>query len=324
MAAIVVNEQGVRPGADVAEVEKAVALGGFLWLDIVGEDDVSRTSLLKALGFEHAEIAAMLRFRQTGRFRIARDWLRAVTWISDGEGAPTEIHVSAGRNCLVSMWSGDETPLDPIRRQFSERIAGAQGDMHYAAALLLQLLIGTLDASLEMVDARIDALRLEFDLQSSSMDYSLIARSHQRLLSFTAGFSRYSSAVRSAMVGVESLPGMSSRAAAELNDYVDLVEDFEEQLFERRRWLSDITHDFSTAVAQRQSDQISRLTIVSLIFLPLTALTGFFGMNFAWLSNRIASEQSFFVFGLLLPALGMILTVAWLARKGLMRLDLWW
>jgi hypothetical protein len=27
--------------------------------------------------------------------------------------------------------------------------------------------------------------------------------------------------------------------------------------------------------------------------------------------------------GLLLPALGMILTVVWLARRGLMRLDLW-
>ncbi len=60
-----------------------------------------------------------------------------------------------------------------------------------------------------------------------------------------------------------------------------------------------------------------------MIFLPVTALTGFFGMNFEWLNQRIASEGSFFLFGLLLPALGMILTVVWLARRGLMRLDLW-
>ncbi len=155
------------------------------------------------------------------------------------------------------------------------------------------------------------------------MDYSLITRELQRVQVFTANFSRYSSAARSAMVGVETVPNVSARAAEELNDYVDLVEDFEEQLYERRRWLSDVTHDFANAIAQRQSDQISRLTIVSMIFLPVTALTGFFGMNFQWLNNAIESEESFFIFGLALPAVGMILTVVWLARRGLMRLDLW-
>ncbi len=155
------------------------------------------------------------------------------------------------------------------------------------------------------------------------MDYSQITRSFQQLQNFAAAFSRYASAVRSSMVGIETLRGVSPRAAVELNDYVDLVEDFEEQLFERRRWLSDITHDFANAVAQRQSDQISRLTVVSLIFLPFTALTGYFGMNFTWLNDRIASEASFFVFGLVLPVLGMAVTVVWLARRGLMRLDLW-
>jgi Mg2+ and Co2+ transporter CorA len=140
---------------------------------------------------------------------------------------------------------------------------------------------------------------------------------------FAAGFTRFASAVRSATVGIETLPGITPRAAAELNDYADLVEDFEDQLYERRRWLSDITHDFANALAQRRSDQISRLTVASMIFLPRTALTGFFGMNFQWLNDRIASRSSFLTLGLALPALGMIGRVAWLARRGLMRLDLW-
>jgi len=61
-----------------------------------------------------------------------------------------------------------------------------------------------------------------------------------------------------------------------LNDYADRVEDIEEKLIERRCWLSEIIHDSATAIAQRQGEQINRLTLVSLIFLPVTVVTGFF------------------------------------------------
>ena len=121
---------------------------------------------------------------------------------------------------------------------------------------------------------------------------------------------------------MENVPGVSDRGAEELNDYVEQVEDFEQQLYERRRWMSDITHDFATAIAQRQSEQISRLTLVSMIFLPVTALTGFFGMNFGWMNRAIASRGAFFLLGVLIPALSVMLSVAWLWRKGLIRFGL--
>ena len=323
MAAIMVDERGVRPGVGVEDVEKAKTAERFFWLDIVGENDEARIAFLRAMGLDDAEAATLIRLGQTGRMRFARGRIRVVTWIADRQGALVELHLVGCDKAVATLWSGDPASLETIRQQFSERIAGVEEDMQYGAGLLLQLLIGTLDASLETVDAQIDRLRLSLDQHSSSMDYSKIRRSFQELQNFASSFSRYGSAVRSAMVGVETLPGVSSRAAAELNDYVDLVEDFEEQLYERRRWLSDITYDFANAIAQRQSDQISRLTIVSMIFLPMTALTGFFGMNFDWLNQRIASQEAFFLFGLALPALAVVLTVIWLWRRGLMRLDLW-
>ena len=116
---------------------------------------------------------------------------------------------------------------------------------------------------------------------------------------------------------------MDDLSAAELDDYVERVEDVEDQLYERRRWLSDIMHDFATELAEKQGEQINRLTLVSLIFLPVTAFTGFFGMNFDWLNRQIGSEEAFLVLGLLLPALCVGLTIAWLSRKGLMRIRLW-
>jgi Mg2+ and Co2+ transporter CorA len=180
-----------------------------------------------------------------------------------------------------------------------------------------------MDYLIESLDANLDDLQLCLDRGSDSSDFASISRRIRALQSVVASFSRYSSAVRTATVGIESLPDMDVRGAGELNDYVEQVEDVEEQLNERRRWMSDMMHNFSADIAQKQGEQINRLTLVSLIFLPVTAFTGFFGMNFDWLNRSIASGESFLFLGVLLPAFCVILTIAWLMRQGLLRFRLW-
>ncbi len=317
MTAILVSEAGQRPGAEFADVEKAVASGKIFWLDIVGESESARLAYLTKLRLAGGEIAWALRFGQTGRMHIGRERLRTVTWIAGGDGVLIEVHLIGWAKGLVTLWSGDPANLDRIRRQFADQAGGFEDNPFHAAGILLQLLLGTLDAALHSLDARIDELRLSLDNEQPSADFSLITRRLQQLQTFAAGFSRDSSAVRSATIGVEIAPGVGPRGAAELNDYVDQVEDFEEQLYERRRWMSDITHDFATAIAQRQSEQIARLTLVSMVFLPVTALTGFFGMNFDWMIKAIAGGEAFLLLGVIAPALSVVLTFAWLSRRGL-------
>ncbi len=131
-------------------------------------------------------------------------------------------------------------------------------------------------------------------------------------------FERYSSAVRSAVVGIEVVPGMDMRGAAELNDYADQVDDFEHRLHERSQLLANVMRDYTVSIAQHQSRQISRLTVVSMIFLPLTFLTGLFGMNFEWMIRNISSESAFIVLGLMLPSICAIVTSALFVRLGLL------
>ena len=66
----------------------------------------------------------------------------------------------------------------------------------------------------------------------------------------------------------------------------------------------------------RMNETIYWLTVVATIFLPLTFLTGFFGMNFGWLVGEIDTEAAFLLLGVggLIVATG--LTWAVIRKRG--------
>jgi Mg2+ and Co2+ transporter CorA len=113
---------------------------------------------------------------------------------------------------------------------------------------------------------------------------------------------------------------MDPQGAAELNDYVEQVEDTEHRLHDRSGWAWTILQNHSAAVAKRQADQINRLTLVSMIFLTLSLITGFFGTNFGWMTQIIDRADAFVLPGVIFPTLCVALTVVWLRRR---RLNCW-
>ena len=60
-----------------------------------------------------------------------------------------------------------------------------------------------------------------------------------------------------------------------------------------------------------------RLTVVATIFLPLSALTGFFGMNFNWMIDHIGSAWTFFGLGIGGLLVSYLLINLWLRHTGL-------
>lgn len=318
MVAFLVGPAGVRAGLDAAALDALLAEQEFFWLDLVDEPELSARAMLQKLGVAEEDTGWALRFGQAGRLQIGNGRLRGNVWRAEADGLLREIHLLTTPHGLVTVWRGPPESLDDLRQRFFHRAKGVDGDAPLAAALLLQLLLGTLDDLLISVDARLDEMRLTLDRGPPRLDFMAIAPHLRQLQRFSDNFSRFSSAIRSALVGVEALEGVSRRAARELNDYGEQVEDFADQLTDRRRAANDLGHDFSTRIAQAQSAQIDRLTLVSMIFLPLSAITGFFGMNFEWLSENLSGLPIFVILGLALPAFSVLATLGWLWRGGLL------
>ena len=66
----------------------------------------------------------------------------------------------------------------------------------------------------------------------------------------------------------------------------------------------------------RQATLINeRLTLVTVIFLPLTVISSFFGMNFGWMVDHIGSATSFILLGIVLPL--VVAAATWVGARTL-------
>ena len=79
-----------------------------------------------------------------------------------------------------------------------------------------------------------------------------------------------------------------------LRDVYDHTVRIAEEVDAYRDLASSSLDAYLTSISNRLGEQTRRLTVVATIFLPLTFLTGFFGMNFAVLVQHIDTPQAFF------------------------------
>jgi Mg2+ and Co2+ transporter CorA len=316
--AIVTSADGVRHVGLASTVDDVVAAERLRWIDIVTSDSAAQTWLFhELLGLDPAEQAWMQRFGQAGRMFISQHKIRAVTWLVAPGAGISEFHVLCIDKTILTFWQGDPRALDLIRSEFTARAGELEGSHHRAAAILLQFLLATLYQGVGDVDDRLEALARQAILRPSSLNLEVMTNELDRLRSELLLFERYSNAVRLAVTGIEALPDMDPHGAAELNDYADQVEDVEARMQQRQRWASEIFQRYAATLAARQGEQINRLTLVTIIFLPITFLTGFFGMNFTWMINGVSGPAAFLLLGILLPTIIVLLTVLWFKRRGL-------
>ncbi|HUL00013.1 MAG TPA: CorA family divalent cation transporter, partial [Nitrospirota bacterium] len=94
-----------------------------------------------------------------------------------------------------------------------------------------------------------------------------------------------------------------------------------------RQRATEAMESYGTSVSNKQSQVINRLTIIAAVFLPLTFLTGFLGMNFQWMIDRLQSLEAFLFFGIGLLIVMLVATLllfrsrGWLGEKQAKKLE---
>ena len=109
---------------------------------------------------------------------------------------------------------------------------------------------------------------------------------------------------------------MDDTGASFLQAYRAHVQDTVGRLGDATDGVRSAAQDYQTEIGNKQGDRINQLTIVSMIFLPVTFLTGYFGMNFQWLNNETQSFGIWLFLGLAIPILIVIQSIIALSHRG--------
>ena len=72
---------------------------------------------------------------------------------------------------------------------------------------------------------------------------------------------------------------------------------------------------YLSTVSNRLNEVMKRLTIVATIFMPLTFIVGFFGMNFAWMVRTITGFWPFFWLAVVSEVVVVIAMLIWFRRR---------
>jgi magnesium transporter len=116
-------------------------------------------------------------------------------------------------------------------------------------------------------------------------------------------------------VGDELLPFFR-----DVNDHIKLVN---EEVIGQRELLAVVLQANmavisleQTDISVRQNETMKQLTIIATVFLPLTFITGFFGMNFGWLTGHTTSLWVFLVYGVGSLLASSAFLYVWFRRAG--------
>ena len=297
----------------IAEVRRS---GGYCWIDLSLEPE-TRADLRDALGIPDHALDPLLDFSPSPPSRkFHTDADHVVFTLSaflepDSEvGAiqrlwPVEVHVLVHGEYLLTVHRENITLPADLPSYMSE----GRSEQYVVYAVLDGIVATGFDALNEA------ELTLE-GLQSISTDLGN-ARVRMATLRHTNGIL----AGMRRRLGPQR--GIFERISEEIGQVKGLGADSEryfERIYEQLNRLISAIDAASDSMAKlidlRLNETMYWLTVVATIFLPLTFVTGFFGMNFAWMVKNIDTAFAFVALGLGAPILGATLAWMLIQRRG--------
>lgn len=309
-------------GLQNANREKVEALRGggrFFWIDTsVGE--TSAGELGAALGIPTLALDALFDFRDRFRARkFASDGRHIVFPFScylesDQLGdtryrlRPVKVHLLVSREYLLTLHEEQVSLPEQLAPYTPEG-----GSEQYVVYAVLEAMIGSTFDALDEVQEKLDEVSVTGGPRGGRI----------RVERLRAMSSRLSSIRRQA--GPER--GVFERIGGEVGELEGLEEDKErfgligEQLNRLIDAIDATAGGLATQINLRQNETIYWLTVVATIFLPLTFLTGFFGMNFSWMIRHIGSELAFWLLGVGSLVVGVALILGLVVRAAPIEAD---
>jgi magnesium transporter len=286
---------------DSTVIDEEERAGRFLWIDLQDPSDAELSELQRRFAFAELAIEDTREFRQRPKLDDYADHVLLVFY-GIHEHALAEVHIYVTAAAIVTVHRGPCSPLRDAEDRLARRPPGSSEEAVYRV----------LDALTDSFFPEVRGLDDEVDqLEDAIVDG---VRDHHRktileLRRRTAALRRVIGPQRDLLAQggslIESLPGLDADEARDwFRDVYDHLLRLGDAIDSLREMLSAALDLYLSEQSTALTIHSERLTRVATIFLPLTFITGFFGMNFGWLVSHIESRWAFFGYGVGAQLLG--------------------
>jgi magnesium transporter len=284
----------------------------FFWLDLSSPSDEDVEALRRLFGFHPLALEDLSEFGQRPKLDDYGDYVFLVFFGALEDPAAKdplcEVQMFISGKCLITLHQGSMPALE-------EQLAKLQGRVLHSEQFLLYRVFDALTDSffplLSRLDDEIDELEDLVLAGPSDEQLQRLFAIKRRLVAMRKVVTPQRDLFARSIDQLAALPGLELDARDYFRDVYDHLIRISDLIDSYRDLLSGATDLYLSTVSNRQNEVMKQLAIVGTIFLPLSFVTGFFGQNFRWLTDKgIASSWSFFVLGIG----SLVVTCLWLLR----------
>jgi magnesium transporter len=310
-----VDTAGSHDDADNELVKQHLHAGEFFWLDLHGAEAGDEAMLEELFGFHPLALEDAEHFGQRPKLDEYDDFVMLVAY-----GANTdrdhlvEVHCFLSGRFLVTVHRDDCPTFEELRRRAAkEHLPPAKGALLLHS--VLDALVDSFFPELAKLDDRIDELETGVLRKPTDAQLQEIFRLKRRLITWRKVVTPQRDLLARLVTGVVTVPGMTPDMERYYRDLYDHLIRINDLVDSYRDLLTGAMDVYLSTVSNRLNEVMKRLTIVATIFMPLTWIAGFFGMNFAYMVRLIAGGPAFWALGVATQAAAVVVMLWLFGRK---------
>jgi magnesium transporter len=294
---------------------------GIAWIDVrlQGKDEADASSMLTAVGIDPNAAHQVLTQGLGTEFEMTPTTVHGVCWIDDGDGSPAvQVFFTWDQNRLVTVRSGGDTAITQIRSLVTQRQAVLTTDTSTILGVVLQLMLATVQRGLTRTMIDVGALDMEIIATDTPRKDQTERLNAQRtgFAPLALRFPMYLVNVQASLIDPGTVAGLTPAGMAQMQQFLASAQATNGLIDNLADAIRNAAQDIQAQVGTWQGNRINVLTIVTMIFLPISFLTGYFGMNFNWLDDQLNSFWMWMLLGVGLPVLLVVVSVVLLASSG--------
>jgi magnesium transporter len=318
-----IHQHASTTPASQEAIDKVLAGGDFFWIDLdlhdPGPDDDVEGLLISTFHFHPLAVSAAMRFGQRPRIDDYDDFTQIITFgiAADGKDV-TEVHLFITEKFGISLHHGDCPALanvhDQMLNHHSSRICPPQVAVMY---LMMDSLIDSFFPVLSAFDDSIDALESAILKNPTEEQLGTLFDMKRQIMSIRKVVTPQRDMLEGLNGGMTTIPGMTDADTVYFRSLYDHLIRISDMVDSYRDLISGAMDTHLSMVSNRLNVIMKQLAMIATFFLPLGFLTGFFGQNFAWLTNHLQSSLPYFLFlGIGTELVAITLLVMLFKRRG--------